>query len=68
MSHWLLAASSKGVKKGLFLDNKEFSKSCGVSKGGENLFNKDREGNFDSQKRTLCSSSLAEGQLRTVCP
>ena len=67
MSLWLLAASSKGFKKGLFLDNKDVSKSSGVSKGGEN-FNKDREGNLDSQKRTLCSSSLAEGQLRTVCP
>ena len=51
----------------MFLDNKDVSKSSGVSKGGEN-FNKDREGNLDSQKGTLCSSSLAEGQLRTMCP
>ena len=48
MSLWLLAASSKGFKKGLFLDNKEFSKSNCVSKGGENLLNKDREGTLDS--------------------
>ena len=61
MSLWLLATSSKGFKKGLFLDNKEVSKSNGVSKGGEN-FNKDREGILDSQKGTFCSSSLAEGQ------
>ena len=66
MSLWLLAASSKGFKKGLFLDKKEVSKSNVVSKGGEN-FNKDREENLDSRKGTLCSSSLAEGQLRTVC-
>ena len=67
MSLWLLAAFSKGFKKGLFLDNKDVSKSSGVSKGGGN-FNKGIKGSLDSQKRTLCSSSLAEGQLRTVCP
>ena len=53
MSLWLLAAASKGVKKGLFLDNKDVNKSSGFSKGGEN-FSKDREGNLDSQKRTVC--------------
>ena len=37
MSLWLLAAASKGVKKVLFLDNKDVNKSSGFSKGGENL-------------------------------
>ena len=37
MSLWLLAAASKGVKKGLFLDNKDVNKSSGFSNGGENL-------------------------------
>ena len=49
----MLATSSKGFKKGSFLDNKDVSKSSGFSKGGEN-FSKDREGNLDSQKRTVC--------------
>ena len=53
MSLWLLAAASKGVKKVLFLDNKDVNKSSGFSKGGEN-FSKDREGNLNSQKRTVC--------------
>jgi len=33
MSLWLLAAFSKGFKKGLFLDNKDVSKSSGFQKG-----------------------------------
>ena len=40
MSLWLLAAASKGVKKGLFLDTNESRRSSSFSKGGESLLNK----------------------------
>ena len=43
MSLWLLAASSKGFKKGMFLDNKDVSKSSGVSKGERILTNIEKD-------------------------
>ena len=43
MSLWLLAASSRGFKKGLFLVNKDLSRSNGFSKGERILAKVEKE-------------------------
>ena len=43
MSLWLLAASGRGFKKGLFLVNKDLSRSNGFSKGERILAKVEKE-------------------------